>query len=72
MYGRRRDLAEDHDEAGRGRGLAGDAGVRILADDRVQDGVDDLVAHLVRVAFGDRFGREQVVRGVDDAHGREG
>ena len=26
--GRRRDLAEDHDEAGRGRRLAGDAGVR--------------------------------------------
>ena len=37
--GRGRDLAEDHHEAGRGGGLAGDAGDRVLADDRVQDGV---------------------------------
>ena len=69
--GRGRDLAEDHDEAGRGRRLAGDPGVRVLADDRVQDRVGDLVAHLVRVTLGHRFGREQVVGGVDDAHGRE-
>ena len=66
--GRRRDLAEDHDEAGRGGRLAGDPGLRVLADDRVQDGVADLVAHLVRMALGHRFGREQVLRGVDDAH----
>ena len=66
--GRGRDLAEDHDQAGRRRGLAGDPGVGILADDRVEDGVRDLVAHLVRVAFGDRLGREQVLGGVDDAH----
>ena len=38
------------------------------ADDRVEDRVADLVAHLVGVAFGDRLGREQIVRGVDDAH----
>ena len=43
----------------------------ILADDRVQDGVGDLVAHLVGMALGDRLGGEQVVRGVDDAHGRQ-
>jgi len=41
-------------------------GVRVVADDRVQDRVADLVAHLVRVALGHRFGREQVVRRVDD------
>ena len=64
-----RDLAEDEHEAGRRGGLAGDPGVRVLADDRVQDGVADLVAHLVRVALGDGLGREQVLRGVDDAHG---
>ena len=65
------DLAEDHDQAGRGGRLAGDPGARVLADDRVQDGVGDLVAHLVRVAFGDRLGGEQVLGCVDDAHGRE-
>ena len=37
--GLRRDLAEDDDEAGRGRGLARDPRVRIVADDRVEDGV---------------------------------
>ena len=63
-----RDLAEHEDEPRRRRRLAGDAGVRVVAQDRVQDGVRDLVAHLVRVAFGDRLGREQVVVGVDDAH----
>ena len=60
--GVRRDLAEDDHEAGRRRRLAGDAGVRIVADDRVEDGVRDLVAHLVGMAFGDRFGGEQVLR----------
>ena len=69
--GRRRDLAEDHHQAGRRGGLARDPGVRILADDRVQDGVGDLVAHLVGMAFGDRLGGEQVLGGVDDAHERE-
>ena len=69
--GRRGDLAEDHDQAGRRGGLARDPGVRVLADDRVQDGVGDLVAHLVGMAFGDRLGGEQVLGGVDDAHERE-
>src|SRR6185369_12887439 len=64
----RRDLTEHHHEAGRRGRLARDARVRVVTDDRVEDGVTDLVAHLVRVAFGDRFGREQVVRGVEDAH----
>ena len=50
---------------------AGDPGRGILADDGVQDGVRDLVAHLVRVALCDRLGGEQVLGGVDDAHERE-
>ena len=70
--GRRRDLAEDHHEARRRRGLAGDARVRVLADDRVEDGVGDLVAHLVGVTLGHRFGGEEVLGGVDDAHRCEG
>ena len=64
----RRDLAEDHDQAGGGGGLAGDPRVGIVGDDRVQDRVADLVAHLVRVTLGHRLRREQVVGGVDDAH----
>ena len=65
--GLRRDLAEDDDEAGGGGRLAGDAGVGVVADDRVEDRVADLVAELVRVALGDRFGGEQVLGRVDDA-----
>ena len=61
------DLAQDHDQAGRRRRLARDAGVRVAGDDRVEDRVRDLVAHLVGMAFGHGFGREEVVRGVDDA-----
>ena len=64
---RRRDLAEDHHQTCRRRGLAGNAGFRILLDDRVKDRVRDLIAHLVRMALGDRLGREQVLGGVDDA-----
>ncbi len=44
--------------------------LRVVGQDRVEDGVTDLVAHLVRVTLGHGLGREQVVRGVDDAgHG---
>ena len=66
----RRDLAQDDDRAGRGGRLAGDAGGGVVAQDRVEDRVRDLVTHLVGVAFGHRFGREQVLLGLDDAgHG---
>jgi hypothetical protein len=62
-----RDLAEDEDQAGRGRRLAGDPRIGVLADDRIEDRVRDLVAHLFGVALGDRLRREQVLRRVDDA-----
>ena len=65
--GGRRDLAEDDHQAGRRGRLAGDPGIRVVAQDRVQDRVADLVAHLVRVTLGHRFRGEQVVRRVDDA-----
>ena len=67
-----RDLAEHQHEAGRGGGLAGDSRVGVLADDRVQDGVRHLVAHLVGMTLGDGFRGEQVLGGVNDAHGRKG
>ena len=53
-----RDLAADDDEAGGDERLAGDARLRILAQDCVEDGVRDLVGDLVRMPFGDGLGRE--------------
>jgi len=53
-----RDLARDDDEAGGDERLAGDAAVHVLGENRVEDGVRDLVGDLVRVALGDRLGGE--------------
>ena len=39
--------------------LAQDPGAGVLLEHRVEDGVADLVADLVRVSFGDGLGREQ-------------
>jgi hypothetical protein len=55
------DLAGQHDQAGVGQRLGGHAAARVLREDRVEDRVGDLVRHLVRVAFGDRFRREEIV-----------
>ena len=50
--GARGDLAGDDGEAGGDHRLAGDAGHRVLGEDRVEDRVRDLVGHLVGMAFG--------------------
>src|SRR3546814_9162794 len=55
------DLAGEHDAIGRDHRLAGDARFRIAADEQVDDGVGNLVGDLVWMAFGNRFGREEVV-----------
>ena len=57
--GVRRDLAGDDDEPGRDERLAGDPSVRVVGEDGVEDRVRDLVGDLVRMALGDRLGREQ-------------
>ena len=44
--------------------LNGDSAARIVFEHRIQDGVRDLVGHLVRVTLGNRFGREQAFRHV--------
>ena len=54
-----RDLAGDDDEAGVDERLAGDAAVRVVAQDGVEDAVGDLVGDLVRVALGHGLGREE-------------
>jgi hypothetical protein len=59
--GRGRDLAGEAGHAGRDHGLAGDAAGRIVGQDRVHDRVGDLVGHLVRMTFGHRLAREQVL-----------
>ncbi len=54
-----RDLAAHHDHARGHERLARDAPVRVVLEDRVQHRIGDLVRDLVRVALGDRLGREQ-------------
>ena len=54
-----RDLAGDDDEAGGDQRLAGDAAVGVVGEDRVEDGVRDLIGDLVRMALGDRLRREE-------------
>jgi hypothetical protein len=54
-------LAGQHDPVGRDERFAGDARFRIAADEQIDDRVGNLVGDLVRMAFGHRFGREEVV-----------
>ena len=63
-----RDLTRHHHEAGRDQRLARDTAVRVVGEDRVEDGVRDLVGDLVRMPLGDRLGRE---REGTRCHGRE-
>ena len=56
-----RDLAGQHHEAGVAQRLGGDARARILREDRVQDGVGDLVRDLVGMAFRDGLGGEEEI-----------
>ena len=56
---RRRDLARHEHETVRDRGLAGDAGELVVRVDRVEHGIRDLVADLVRVPFCHGFRGEE-------------
>ena len=67
--GRRGDLAGDDDQARVDERLAGHAAQRIVGEDGVEDAVGDLVGDLVRVAFGDRLGREEVLVVSELGHG---
>ena len=55
------DLSHDVDEAGGCAGLAGHAGVGVVGQDLVEDGVRDLVADLVGMALGDGLRSKQTV-----------
>ena len=50
----------DHDLVGGRQGFAGDARLRIGAQERVDDRIGDTVAHLVRVSFGNRLAGEKI------------
>ena len=65
----RRDLSRDDDEPGRDERLAGDATMRIVGEDRVENGVRDLIGDLVGVTLGHRLRRERERAG---RHGPEG
>ena len=58
------DLAGDVHLAGGEQGLDGDAGLRVVLEQRVEDRVADLVGDLVGVALGHGFGGEQAADGT--------
>ncbi|MNZ56764.1 hypothetical protein D3C78_747170 [compost metagenome] len=55
------DFTGDDGDTGLDQGFAGDAGVLVLGNDGVEDGIGDLVGNLVRMAFGHGFGGKQGV-----------
>ena len=57
-----RDFAGEDDEIGRGERFASDAGFGILREQGVQNGIGDLVADFVRMAFGNGFRCKDVTR----------
>ena len=54
------DLPGDHANAGGNEHLAGNAAGWVVRENRVEDGVGDLIRHLIGMAFGDGLGRENV------------
>ena len=54
-----RDFAHDVDKTSGTGGLAGNAGTRVLFQDGIQNGIRNLVADFVGMAFGNGFGCEQ-------------
>ena len=52
------DFAGDEHHASFDERLAGDARARVFFEQRVKNGVGNLIGHLVGVSFGNRFGRE--------------
>ena len=53
------DFAGENHALRRGQSLAGDARFGVFRQEQIDDGIGNLVGHLVRVAFGNGFGSEQ-------------
>ena len=66
------DLSCDDRQPGGDHGLAGHPGLGVLGEDRVEDGVRDLVGHLVGVTLGHRFRGEGPTAHVCSPGGRSG
>jgi hypothetical protein len=67
------DLAQDQDQAGGGGRLTGDPRIRVILEDPVEDGVADLVTHLVRVTLGHGLrGEEELSCGHSGGKGSGG
>src|SRR5574343_330026 len=54
------DFTGQHDQAGVAQGFGGNARMLVLGQDGVEDGVGNLVGDLVRMAFANGFGSEEV------------
>eukprot|EP00043_Microstomoeca_roanoka_P004758 m.51645 g.51645 ORF g.51645 m.51645 type:complete len:302 (+) comp12638_c1_seq1:377-1282(+) len=52
-------LTKDHNHTSLASGLASDAGLRVLLEASVEDGIRHLIADLVGMAFADRLGGEE-------------
>ncbi|GAA3063183.1 hypothetical protein GCM10020000_53180 [Streptomyces olivoverticillatus] len=63
------DFARDMHLAGGDQGFDGDAGAAVLGEERVEDGVADLVGDFVGMAFGDRLRGEQATGHAFLQHG---
>src|SRR5262249_59530944 len=50
----------DDGEGRRDQRFAGDAADRVLGEDRVENGIGNLIGDFVRMSFGDRLGREKM------------
>ena len=59
----RRDFPCHHRHPGRDQRLARHPAVGVARENRIEDGVGDLIRHLVRMPFGHRFGGEDVAFG---------
>ena len=53
------DLAHAQDHTGGAAGFTSHSALRILFQDRIQNGIGDLVTDLVRMSLSDRFGRKK-------------
>jgi hypothetical protein len=63
------DLTEHHHEAGAGASLAGNAGLGVLREAGIDDGIGDLVGELVGVTLVHRLGgEEELALGVNTRH----
>ena len=54
-------FAGQHDEAGFGQRLEGNSGVGVFGNQRIENCIRNLIAHLVGMAFGDRLRREEKI-----------